>query len=163
LRLRPLEPLEGRVAVFTAGSIETAGLDADVVQVSPHLGDRAALEADLARADADTYLVELKGAAGEPRARARAARGRRGGAGGARAAGRAGRERRRLAGAGRRRARPRSRRGGDRLMERRYGDPLPLGEPGGLPYSKGLMARALIAGGVSAERAYRLAQRIELD
>jgi 2-phosphoglycerate kinase len=48
-------------------------------------------------------------------------------------------------------------------MERRYGDPLPLGEPGGLPYSKGLMARALIAAGVSAERAYRLAQRVEVD
>jgi 2-phosphoglycerate kinase len=48
-------------------------------------------------------------------------------------------------------------------MERRYGDPLPLGEPGGLPYSKGLMARALIAAGVSAERAYRLARRVELD
>jgi 2-phosphoglycerate kinase len=48
-------------------------------------------------------------------------------------------------------------------MERRYGDPLPLGEPGGLPYSKGLMARALIAAGVSAERAYRVARRIELD
>ena len=48
-------------------------------------------------------------------------------------------------------------------MQRRYGDPLPLGEPGGLPYSKGLMARALIAAGVSAERAYRVARRIELD
>jgi len=45
----------------------------------------------------------------------------------------------------------------------RYGDPLPLGEPGGLPYSKGLMARALIAAGVSAERAYALARRIEVD
>jgi 2-phosphoglycerate kinase len=49
------------------------------------------------------------------------------------------------------------------VTHRRYGDPLPLGEPGGLPYSKGLMARALIAAGVSAERAYRLARRIELD
>jgi 2-phosphoglycerate kinase len=48
-------------------------------------------------------------------------------------------------------------------MQRRYGDPLPLGEPGGLPYSKGLMARALIAAGVSAERAYKVARRVELD
>src|SRR4029079_10315048 len=31
------------------------------------------------------------------------------------------------------------------------------------PYSKGLMARALIAVGVPADRAYHLAQRIELD
>jgi 2-phosphoglycerate kinase len=49
------------------------------------------------------------------------------------------------------------------MTHRRYGDPLPLGEPGGLPYSKGLMAKALIAAGVSAERAYALARRIELD
>lgn len=49
------------------------------------------------------------------------------------------------------------------MTERRYGDPLPLGEPGGLPYSKGMMARALIAAGVSAERAYELARRIELE
>jgi len=48
-------------------------------------------------------------------------------------------------------------------MHRRYGDPLPLGEPGGLPYSKGLMARALVTAGVSIVRAYELAQRIELD
>jgi 2-phosphoglycerate kinase len=49
------------------------------------------------------------------------------------------------------------------MSERRYGDPLPLGEPGGLPYSKGLMARALIAAGVSAARAYELATRVELE
>ena len=48
-------------------------------------------------------------------------------------------------------------------MSDRYGEPLPLGEPGGLPYSKGLMARALIAAGVSADRAYQLATRIELE
>jgi 2-phosphoglycerate kinase len=48
-------------------------------------------------------------------------------------------------------------------MHRRYGDPLPLGEPDGLPYSKGLMARALIAAGVSAERAYKVARRVERD
>ena len=49
------------------------------------------------------------------------------------------------------------------MTHRRYGDPLPLGEPGGLPYSKGLMARALIAAGVTAERAYSLARRVEVD
>jgi 2-phosphoglycerate kinase len=49
------------------------------------------------------------------------------------------------------------------VTHRRYGDPLPLGEPGGLPYSKGLMARALIGAGVRAERAYALARRVELD
>jgi 2-phosphoglycerate kinase len=42
-------------------------------------------------------------------------------------------------------------------------DPLPLGEPGGLPYSKGLMARALVAAGVSIEPAYLLAKQLELD
>jgi 2-phosphoglycerate kinase len=42
-------------------------------------------------------------------------------------------------------------------------DPLPLGDPGGMPYSKGLMARALVAGGVPIEPAYLLAARLELD
>src|SRR5205823_8558473 len=79
-----------------------------------------------------------------------------------RAARRAGGERRPRAGAGRGAARSRPRRG-ERLMQRRYGDPLPLGEPGGPPYSKGLMPRALIAAGVSAERAYQLAMRIEAE
>jgi 2-phosphoglycerate kinase len=46
---------------------------------------------------------------------------------------------------------------------RRFGDPLPLGEPGGLPYSKGLMARALVAAGVQIEPAYLLAKQLELD
>jgi 2-phosphoglycerate kinase len=49
------------------------------------------------------------------------------------------------------------------MSERRHGNPLPLGEPGGLPYSKGLMARALIAAGVSPNRGYDLATRIELE
>ena len=61
LRLTPTEPLEGRVAVFTAGGTDVSHLDADVVRVSPHLANRDALRADLV--DADTYLVELKGAA----------------------------------------------------------------------------------------------------
>src|SRR5690348_10475309 len=46
------------------------------------------------------------------------------------------------------------------MSSRRFGDPLPLGEPGGLPYSKGLMARALVAAGVPIEPAYLLAQRL---
>jgi 2-phosphoglycerate kinase len=49
------------------------------------------------------------------------------------------------------------------MSERRHGEPLPLGEPDGLPYSKGMMARALIGAGVQAGPAYELATRIELD
>jgi cyclic 2,3-diphosphoglycerate synthetase len=61
MRLRPTAPLEGRVAVFTAGATDVSHLDAEVVHVSPNLGNRAELRLDLV--DADTYLVELKGAA----------------------------------------------------------------------------------------------------
>ena len=63
IELRPLEPLEGRVAVFTAGPADTSGLGADVVHVSHNLGDRLELRAELASVDADTYLIEIKGAA----------------------------------------------------------------------------------------------------
>ncbi|HEV7642178.1 MAG TPA: hypothetical protein VGO39_15025 [Gaiellaceae bacterium] len=48
------------------------------------------------------------------------------------------------------------------MTQKRHGEPLPLGDAE-FPYSKGLMARALIAVGVPADRAYNLAQRIELD
>jgi len=48
------------------------------------------------------------------------------------------------------------------MSQRRHGDPLPLGDAE-LPYSKGVMARALIAVGVSADRAYTLARRIEVE
>lgn len=48
------------------------------------------------------------------------------------------------------------------MTQSRHAEPLPLGD-NGLPYSKGLMARALITTGLSAERAYELARRIELD
>jgi 2-phosphoglycerate kinase len=44
----------------------------------------------------------------------------------------------------------------------RYGEPLPFGSDE-IPYSKGVMARALIAAGVPAEGAYRMARRMELD
>ena len=60
LRLRPAEPLEGRVAVFTAGATDVSHLDADVVHVSTHLSNRERLRDDLV--DADTYLIEVKAA-----------------------------------------------------------------------------------------------------
>jgi cyclic 2,3-diphosphoglycerate synthetase len=63
LRLRPLEPLAGRqTAVFTAGPAPTEHLDADVVHASASLADRAALREELARVDAEVYLVEIKAA-----------------------------------------------------------------------------------------------------
>ncbi|HZO97376.1 MAG TPA: hypothetical protein VFB42_08395 [Gaiellaceae bacterium] len=77
IRLRPLEPLDGRVAVFTAGPAALDGLEADVVHVSHHLGDRLALAGELERVEADTYLVELKGAAIDLVAEDALARGRR--------------------------------------------------------------------------------------
>ena len=63
LRLRPSEPLSGRVAVFTAGGTDVSHLEADIVSVSTNLADRAALGRELALVDADTYLVEVKAAA----------------------------------------------------------------------------------------------------
>ncbi len=77
LRLRPLEPLEGRVAVFTAGGVDVGHLEADVVHVSRSLGDRVALAAELEGLDADTYLIELKAAAIDVVAEHAAAHGRR--------------------------------------------------------------------------------------
>jgi len=44
-----------------------------------------------------------------------------------------------------------------------YRDPLPLGDAGGLPYSKGLMARSLVSAGVGLEAAYVIAGQLELD
>jgi cyclic 2,3-diphosphoglycerate synthetase len=61
--LRPAGPLEGRVAVFTAGGTDVSHLEADIVHVSPHLADRDALRRELGAIEADTYLVELKAAA----------------------------------------------------------------------------------------------------
>jgi cyclic 2,3-diphosphoglycerate synthetase len=77
LRLRPLGPLEGRVAVFTAGPADTGHLDGDVVHASTSLGDRETLRRELATLDADTYLTELKGAAIDLVAEDALARGRR--------------------------------------------------------------------------------------
>ena len=64
LRLRPVTPLQGRrVAVFTTGPAVTDALDAEVVSVSRNLANRPLLSEDLARTDADVYLVEIKAAA----------------------------------------------------------------------------------------------------
>jgi 2-phosphoglycerate kinase len=49
------------------------------------------------------------------------------------------------------------------MNDRRYRQPLPLGGEDGLPFSKGLMARSLIAAGLPADRAYELAIAIEND
>jgi 2-phosphoglycerate kinase len=49
------------------------------------------------------------------------------------------------------------------MTEPRHAEPLPLGGRDGLPYSRGLMARALMAAGVSAVRAYDLALRVGVD
>ena len=48
------------------------------------------------------------------------------------------------------------------MTQPRHAEPLPLGGDG-IPYSKGLMARALIAVGVAADTAHDLALRIEQD
>src|SRR5262249_9604587 len=73
-----------------------------------------------------------------------------------------------------RRARPRHRadppgrpgdcpRGGDSVTDRRHRRPLPLGGEDGLPFSKGLMARALMGAGISTDRAYEIALAAEQD
>ena len=49
------------------------------------------------------------------------------------------------------------------MTDRRYRQPLPLGGEDGLPFSKGLMARSLIAAGLTADRAYELALALEAD
>ena len=64
LRLRPVAPLQGRrVAVFTTGPAATDELEGEVVAVSRNLANRERLAEDLARIDADVYLVEIKAAA----------------------------------------------------------------------------------------------------
>ena len=54
-------------------------------------------------------------------------------------------------------------RSGSRMTEPRRIMPLPLGGEHGLPYSRGLMARALMAVGVAPERAYALARTVGDD
>jgi cyclic 2,3-diphosphoglycerate synthase len=73
LRPRPVTPVEGRrVAFFTTAEPAAAELleqhlvdehGAAEVVVSTNLADRSELRKDLERADADTYLVEIKAAA----------------------------------------------------------------------------------------------------
>lgn len=63
LRVRPVAPVSGRVAVFTAGPAPVDHIDADVVHISRNLADRAALREELERVDADVFLVEIKAAA----------------------------------------------------------------------------------------------------
>jgi cyclic 2,3-diphosphoglycerate synthetase len=76
LRLRPVEPLEGRrTAVFTTGPAPTDDLDAEVVHVSRNLADRGRLRAELPGVDAEVYLVEIKAAAIDVVAEAAVARG----------------------------------------------------------------------------------------
>ncbi len=75
LRLEPLEPIEGRVAVFTTGPAPIDHLNADVVHVSRNLADRAALAQELESLEADVYLVEIKAAAIDVVAEAASARG----------------------------------------------------------------------------------------
>jgi cyclic 2,3-diphosphoglycerate synthetase len=75
LRLRPLEALEGRVAIFTAGPADVSHLDH--VFHSTALARRDTLRSQLATLDADTYLVEIKAAAIDVVAEDAIARGRR--------------------------------------------------------------------------------------
>jgi len=85
LRPRPAEEVRGRrVAYFCAAppAVHTAlaahlgqAHGADVVHVSGNLADRAALQAELERVDADVFLVELKAAAVDVVAEAALARG----------------------------------------------------------------------------------------
>jgi len=63
LRLRPVSPIAGRVAVFTAGPAPVDHLDGEVVHVSRNLADRSALREELQRVDADVFLIEIKAAA----------------------------------------------------------------------------------------------------
>jgi 2-phosphoglycerate kinase len=49
------------------------------------------------------------------------------------------------------------------VTDRRHRQPLPLGGEDGLPFSKGLMARALMGAGIPTDRAYELSLAIEAD
>jgi cyclic 2,3-diphosphoglycerate synthetase len=62
MRLRPVEPLGERVAIFTTGSVPFDHLQG-VVFASRNLSDRIALAEDLRSVEADTFVVELKAAA----------------------------------------------------------------------------------------------------
>ena len=173
LRPRPLEPVSGeRVAFFcTAPPSQHARLashleqvhGASVSLVSGNLADRGRLRDDLAAADADVFVVELKAAAVDVVVEEAARRGVRVVV--------ASNDVVPLPGEGlpRRGARPtRSgghgpRAGGGPMSERRYLAPLPLGGDEGPPWSKGLMSRALAATGLTVTRSYELARRADAD
>jgi cyclic 2,3-diphosphoglycerate synthetase len=75
LRLRPVEPLDGRrAAVFTTGPAPVEHLD-EVVFCSRNLADRELLQRDLDSVDAEVFVVELKAAAIDLVAETAAARG----------------------------------------------------------------------------------------
>jgi hypothetical protein len=152
LRLRPVEPLRGRrTAVFTTGPAPTDELDAEIVHISRNLARRDALREELERVDAEVYLVELKAAAVDVVAEAALARG----AEVVLAANDVVSDElddRILDWPSRRCARERA--APDHAAARLGGDEL------GLPYSRGLMARSLMAAGVAGHRAYALASRV---
>jgi 2-phosphoglycerate kinase len=49
------------------------------------------------------------------------------------------------------------------MTDRHHRQPLPLGGEDGLPFSKGLMTRALMRAGIPTDRAYELAVAVEAD
>lgn len=75
LRLRPTEPLDGRVAIFTTFPADHSHIDH--VHFSPFLGHRDVLREELPTVEADTYLVEIKAAAVDVVVEDALARGRR--------------------------------------------------------------------------------------
>ena len=77
LRLEPCEPLDGRVAVFTAGATDVSHLDADVVHVSTNLAHRVPLADDLVDGRHVSRRVERRSDRRRRRARARARHSRR--------------------------------------------------------------------------------------
>jgi cyclic 2,3-diphosphoglycerate synthetase len=75
LRLRPVDPLDGRkAAVFTAGPARLDHLE-NVVFASQSLADRPRLARELEQVEAEVYVVELKAAAIDVVAEHAAARG----------------------------------------------------------------------------------------
>ena len=157
LRLSPLEPLNGRGSPSSPlGDVPTDELDGEVVHVSRSLSDRDA-PARGARARRRRRLPRrAEGRGDRRRRRGRLAQGGRG---------RPRRERGRLGRGGdldEALERARRRRGGRMTSHPRHAEPLPLGGDD-VPYSKGLMARALIAVGLTPVRAHELARRVDDD
>ena len=175
LRPRPLEPVDGAsVAFFCTAPPEChprlaehleAAHGARVTSVSGNLSDRVRLYEDLAAADADVFLVELKAAAVDVVVEEASRRGVRvvvaandivplpGEPILDEALDRLAAEAVALAPAS----------GSFAMTERRYLAPLPLGGDDDPPWSKGLMSRALAATGLTVTRAYELARRADAD